>query len=415
MKILFSLVALAIMPLAAKAQFYEKYLFQGMDPIDRSKLGWQIENSASARIDDMYDNRLQIPLQNPSHAAKMSERAIRQTIGLVNSGMSFRERRLQLLAWINEDAAPYESAMGAGPIYAKIAFSPSHNVSRISWSNVSLKGILCYRTAKAVPGGGISQETFRLSEEAEYKIYRNNLRIATIRGVYATAKDTTASLPPLTLGPISLTLSGSIPGNPQLNVAQGDPILYDFDPYQGYLGSPVRYRIEAWLKGCTNEPDGIPSAASAMYSSGDIWMDSDGDSVPDFVPAQVVSQKRAAKPDQPPSVPQQPTPGTTQLTLKISQNSLDATVFDTNQASWQVGAVPVGGVAPYTFRWSQTLGIGEVVSSDNAGNATLRLRPFQCETASEIFQAVVTDSTGAVATSTVNASVSSQPKKNYCP
>lgn len=404
-----------MVPLAAQAGFNEKYLFQGMDPIDRGQLGAQVENAALARIDDIHLNFIRTELQDPNMAAKMSERAIQQTLGLVGGAFTPRQRALQLLAWINDDAAPYESAMGAGPISAKLAFSPSHNVIRLSWSNISLSGVLCYRAAKAVPGGGISQETFRLSEEAEYKIYRNNRRIATIRGAYAAAKDTTISLPKLKLGPISIRLSGSIIGNPQLQVAESDPVIYDFDPYQGYLGNPVRYRIEAWLKGCTNEPDGIPSAAGGMYSSGDIWMDSDGDSVPDFVPAQVVIQKRAAKPDQPPSTPQQPTPGATQLALKISQNSLNATVFDTNQASWQVGAVPTGGVAPYTFRWSQTLGIGEVVSSDSAGNATLRLRPAQCETASEVFQVVVTDSTGAVATSTINASVSSQPKNRYCP
>lgn len=132
-----------MVPLAAQAEFNEKYLYQGMDPIDRSQLGAQVENAALARIGDIYYNFIQNELQNPNMAAKMSERAIQQTRGLVTGTLTPRQRALQLLAWVNDDATPYESVVGAGPISAKLAFSPSHNVIRLSWSNVSLREVLC--------------------------------------------------------------------------------------------------------------------------------------------------------------------------------------------------------------------------------------------------------------------------------
>lgn len=276
-----------------RAQFVD---YQAAE-IPRDGMQASTVNALLHKIDDYQTGRLNSYYGNPQWQAKISTLAYSQVVELNQRTINPLKGdllALQMLAWVNDDAGSY-ATQPAPLLNATLSYSPRFNVARLSWNNARQENVYCYKYATALPGGGISQETFRLSEEASYRIYRNGRLITTINGAIATAKDQNISAPPINFGFIKLKLKGSIQGNPELQSTSTEPVFYDVEPYQGVIGTPVRYKIEVWFKGCGAIENTVPTAGS-LVSSGDIWLDNDGDSYPDFYPVQEVAAKRAENP-----------------------------------------------------------------------------------------------------------------------
>jgi hypothetical protein len=278
---------------ATHAQFVEKLSLS----IARNAVDSAVTSAANKRIDEIANNSLQPIFNDVSRQAKMSPTAIQQLKNLKSGAYGFNtyEQAVQLLAWINSDTRDLLSLSTASPLGASISFSPRYNTVRLKWANV-VQDITCQKTEylNTWPPS-VRNTTFQLKEEAEYRVYRNDKLLTTISGERVTDGSSSFRLPKFKLGPISIRLRGSISGNPEFGTENSEPLIYDFDPYQGMLGQPVRYRVEAVLKGCYF-PEWLPVATSSdgrrTFSTGDIWLDSDGNSYPDFYPTVWVYEAR---------------------------------------------------------------------------------------------------------------------------
>jgi hypothetical protein len=92
------------------------------------------------------------------------------------------------------------------------------------------------------------------------------------------------------------------------------------------------------------------------------------------------------------------------VTLSITPESVSGFIVGGGTATTNAAtATPSGGLAPFTYSWTQTFGSGAGISSPSAATTTfsLAISPNDFQTAT--FQCVVTDSLGSAATANVNA------------
>ena len=295
-KSILTVVAAIAVHQAAGAQFVEKLSLA----IPRTAVDSALISAANSRIDEIASDRLQTVFSDASRQAKMSPVAIQQLKSLKSGafGYTATEQALQLLAWVNSDTLDLSSPTTAPPRSASLGFSPRFNTVRLSWNNL-FQDLSCQKTEYFnTPTPTVRNTFFQVKEEAEYKVFRNGKLLTTISGERVTSDNLNFNIRAYKLGPISIRLKGSIPGNPELSSQNSAPLIYDFDPYQGTLGQAVRYRINASFKGCYF-PEWLPIATGGVsgsgigtYTTGEFWLDSDGNSVPDFYPIAPVLEAR---------------------------------------------------------------------------------------------------------------------------
>jgi hypothetical protein len=408
-KVAISSGVLLLCPIAnVQAQFVEK-----LDPvISRVDVAGALIAAAGRKIDEIAEDRLALVLADPSRQAKMSPLAVQQVKRLKAGafGGTGDERSLQLMSWVNSDAQSFSAPAAGGELNVSLSFSPSYNVARLSWSNV-FRDYNCQKTVyNSAPSWTIVGSSIQVKEEALYRVFRNNKLIATITGerAYEGAKQRDLRL--LKVGPVKISLIGIIPGNPELSSPSSVPVLYDFDPYQGALGQSVSYRVEAHMAACAFlfDPAALPFTASGGVApftiTSQVWLDSDGDSVPDFYPAPEVSLRRNIA----------ATPG---LTVATTPTALSFVANDMNVVRSTVLASVAGGQPPYTFKWlavSERASVG--VSNDTSNRASISVRPSaQCEIDRFEVRVIAQDSLGRANSSTVGGRIRSRPWTYGCP
>lgn len=296
-----ALVAMATAPLPASAQWTEKY---PVTPIVETNVISTYLKANFGKIGEIAAKRIESFLNDPVQQAKMAAKII-QYIGKLaaETHRSEDERAKELLAKIDEEIAALKAqgyvGSPTGSLNTYAAFAPSFNVMKLTWQADRPGPFTCQLYDSRRPFG---QQIYWVDvlQEADYRIYRNGRLIATLAGTNNGAGSKEQSVSYSGNG-FSLTLSVSLPKAPQ----PGEVVFYDYDPYQGAMGTPLRYQVVAERQGCgafLNNSGPAYTGRSVIQT--EFYVDAGGDSIPDFVPQSVVQSLRAAPAD--PTPPQEP-------------------------------------------------------------------------------------------------------------
>lgn len=259
---------------SAHAQYTEKYPTE----IPRQAANAAFVTAAKLKLDEIATGQIIDLINNPSTQVRMAPSAVLDLTDLRNSALSNEHKAYEFLAAVNEDIGSNSTPATPAPLSVSIGFSPKHNVARITWQRDIVENSQCL-TQEA----NLSNRPFNLSEEAEYQILRNGRLITKISAGFAVSNDYSARAPKINFGFVTLRLRFPVPNAPDFTVQNGDPVFYDFDPYQGNVGTPLRYEIYSWRKGCVGAGGILYGNLGGLQRSGQITVDSNGDSRPDFI------------------------------------------------------------------------------------------------------------------------------------
>jgi len=310
------------------------------------------------KIGEAVGGALDKLLADPKLQAKVAPAAAKAMKNLfADTSKNDNDKAKTLYAAIDADIGPYVSAP-VGNFGVVAGFSGSYNTVRLSWTR-QIQRLSCQKQKCTCPNGQVVDPLYQcyvydpyrgtypvypsctistdtVDNEAEYKIYRNDKLLA----VYGEARKV-ASIGASwsgTFGFIDFSLKGTIDA-PLVNSSEKAGPFYDLDPYNTPTGTAIGYRIDANFTGCGNGYNNIYTGWGIRQSS--LILDADGDSRPDFYPADVLAQKRAftgqmpGMPGDPVSVPP---PSQTVSRFTINQVSDDGTTT--------IWTVKNGGTAP---------------------------------------------------------------------
>ena len=272
------------------------------------------------KVGELAANKLQNLLNDPVSQAKLSVAAINYLKSLyANTAMSDDDKAKQFIAAIEADIGTYVSAP-SGAFGVTAGFAGSYSIMRLSW-NRQTQRLYCQRqtcscqdgTVVASPanwcygyvyvGSGQYQYTSYLpsctfttdtvDSESQYTVYRNDKLLATYGELRKVASGQSLS-GSFTFGFVNTSLNVVVPPAALDSSGKAGP-FYDYDPYNMVLGQPLSYRVVASSAGCgagyNNSSTGVNYGTESR-----IVVDADGDSRPDFYPADVLQQKRTAGP-----------------------------------------------------------------------------------------------------------------------
>jgi hypothetical protein len=259
---------------SARAQFVEKY------PPEIRPAGVRdaIVSAANQKMEEIANGRLASVINNPNSQVRMAPAGINEIAAIYNSAASPDVKAYEFLSLINSDIGPNAFGASGTPLNVVVGFSVTYNVARITWAPIVVEGSQCL-----TQNFDLSNTPFRLSEAAEYRVFRNGRLIAKFLGEVATGRDT-VRLPKLRTGFVSIRIGVPLPNNPDLSDVNETPILYDFDPYQGAPGTPLKYEAQAQRRGCVGAGGILSGDLGSFDKVPNIWVDGDGDSRPDFIP-----------------------------------------------------------------------------------------------------------------------------------
>jgi hypothetical protein len=274
----------------ARAQWTEKY---PVTPITEPNVVTAYLRANFGKIGEIAAKRIEKFLNDPMEQAKMAAKAVQYLEKLSrDSNRSEDDRARELVAKIDAEIAAlkgqgYVSA-ATGPLATWAAFSPTYNVVKLTWQADRPPSFRCQFT------GRFNDIIFAdVLQEADYRIYRNGRLIATLAGQNNGAGSKAQSVDYTSNG-FAFTFTYSWPVKPQ----PGEVVFYDYDPYQGQLGTPLNYRIEAQRQGCGAFANANgPLHIGANLFRTELTVDGDGNSIPDFIPESVVRDLRAAPAD----------------------------------------------------------------------------------------------------------------------
>ena len=229
-------------------------------------------------MEEIANGRLASVINNPNSQVRMAPAGINEIAAIYNSAASPDVKAYEFLSLINSDIGPNAFGASGTPLNVVVGFSVTYNVARITWAPIVVEGSQCL-----TQNFDLSNTPFRLSEAAEYRVFRNGRLIAKFLGEVATGRDT-VRLPKLRTGFVSIRIGVPLPNNPDLSDVNETPILYDFDPYQGAPGTPLKYEVQAQRRGCVGAGGILSGDLGSFDKVPNIWVDGDGDSRPDFIP-----------------------------------------------------------------------------------------------------------------------------------
>ncbi|WP_431259533.1 hypothetical protein ACQ86G_04785 [Roseateles chitinivorans] len=294
-------MALAGAVVPAQAQWTEKY---PVTPIPEQDVITAYLKANFGKIGEMAGQAIMNALKDPKMQAKMAQTAITYLEGLgKDNSRSQDDRARELIARIEAEIAILKSqgyvSAPTGPLNTTVAFSPSYNTAKLSWQADRPAPFTC----QLFDGRNI--QFIDVLQEADYRIYRNGKLIATLAGTNNGRGSDLLKVPTIKTNGFAITLSYSMPVKPE----PGEVVFYDYDPYQGQVGTPVSYRVEAQRQGC----GGFYNAVGTIYIGVNTFttqvpFDADGNSIPDFIPESVVQAYRMGPPT-PGNPPTQPPVG----------------------------------------------------------------------------------------------------------
>ncbi|MDC6169593.1 hypothetical protein [Paucibacter sp. XJ19-41] len=318
MKKLCLLMGLLLAGQQASAQWTEKY------PID-IKIGQ--ENAVSVylranygKVGEIAARTLDRILNDPQMQAKMAKSAIDYLTNLHNDpSKSVDEKAAAFLKLVDEDIGGFVSA-GTGSLNVVAGFAARYNVVRLSWvpsktSSVCQKMTAACNGASVPPGstcysreliGGqwydrsfpapITITNVSMMEESEYTVYRNGRKLTTLAGRRSEQGDSNYGTDFSSWG-VSFQLNLGLPKRP--GIGGDSPVFYDYDPYQGTVGTPLRYEVVASANGCGPGYNNSLTGAGTVRS--EIYVDANGDAQPDFYPLDELVRRREGAGTAPPT------------------------------------------------------------------------------------------------------------------